>query len=261
MNILLFLPSLLVLLVKSSGIFTTIYHLGVILAVQIAVAMQFLQYDPQAYVANAFELSRVFLYKWTVNWRFVPEDVFLTKQFALGLLGIHGITLLTFGVGRWCGPDGIIRVLKRALAAPALPAGLVPVTSDGKFSRFSPDSSFHAVSPLRIRDSDVHVQPDRNPIRKIATLPVLLMVCPTVATADVSNKVPYHAQVSSSISSCLPFADLILLDSCCCWQSSMHGTSIRQLSSHLSFYFCQIPLFCWGYGLDILWGVHSTFRK
>ena len=133
MNILLFLPSLIVLLVKSSGIFTAMYHLCVILGVQIVVAMQFLQYHPHAYLTNAFELSRAFLYKWTVNWRFVPEEVFLSKGFAEALLGLHGVILLGFGVSRWCGPDGIVRVLKRALVAPTRPAGLVPVTSDGKF--------------------------------------------------------------------------------------------------------------------------------
>ena len=134
MNMLLYLPSLIVLLVKSSGILATVYHLGIILAVQIAVATQFLQHDPQAYLSNAFELSRAFLYKWTVNWRFVPEEVFLSKEFALGLLALHGLALLTFGLWRWCKPYGTIRILKRALSAPAQPAGLDPVTSDGKSS-------------------------------------------------------------------------------------------------------------------------------
>jgi hypothetical protein len=32
---------------------------------------------------------QVFMYKWSVNWQFVPEDVFLSKPFALVLLAAH----------------------------------------------------------------------------------------------------------------------------------------------------------------------------
>ena len=156
MNILLYLPGLIVLLVKSHGIFAVVYHLSVIFAVQVAIAIQFLQHNPKAYLSNAFELSRVFLYKWTVNWRFIPEDVFLSKQFAISLLGLHGLTLLAFGVWRWCKPDGLLRILKRALAAPAGPAGLVPVTPDGKCFSFIGLISIVTKRPCRVYHSDVH---------------------------------------------------------------------------------------------------------
>ena len=146
MNIILYLPSLVVLLVKSHGIFAAVYHLSVIFAVQVAVAIQFLQHNPKAYLSNAFELSRVFLYKWTVNWRFIPEDVFLSKQFAISLLRLHGLTLLAFGVWCWCKPDVPIRVLKRAITAPAGPAGLVPVTSDGEYCRLLAAIASHQMS-------------------------------------------------------------------------------------------------------------------
>jgi hypothetical protein len=33
------------------------------------------------------------MYKWTVNWRFVPEDVFLSKSFA-GWLLWHQVSFL-----------------------------------------------------------------------------------------------------------------------------------------------------------------------
>jgi alpha-1,3-mannosyltransferase len=58
-----------------------------------------------SYFGKAFELSRAFLYKWTVNWRFVPEEMFLSKPFAIGLLGIHAALLLLFGVTRWIKPS------------------------------------------------------------------------------------------------------------------------------------------------------------
>lgn len=58
-----------------------------------------------SYFARAFELSRVFLYKWTVNWRFVPESTFLSKPFALGLLAAHAGLLLWYARTRWMKPS------------------------------------------------------------------------------------------------------------------------------------------------------------
>lgn len=58
-----------------------------------------------SYVPRAFELTRQFLYKWTVNWRFVPEDTFLSKPFALGLLAAHIALLCWFAKTRWIKPS------------------------------------------------------------------------------------------------------------------------------------------------------------
>lgn len=58
-----------------------------------------------SYFARAFELSRAFLYKWTVNWRFIPETTFLSKPFALSLLIVHASLLLLFATTRWNAPS------------------------------------------------------------------------------------------------------------------------------------------------------------
>lgn len=58
-----------------------------------------------SYFGRAFELSRAFLYKWTVNWRFVPEETFLSRPFALGLLSLHIGLLGWFAVTRWIKPS------------------------------------------------------------------------------------------------------------------------------------------------------------
>ena len=58
-----------------------------------------------SYFARAFELTRQFLYKWTVNWRFVDEDTFLSRPFALGLLAAHVALLFWFAVTRWIKPS------------------------------------------------------------------------------------------------------------------------------------------------------------
>ena len=43
----------------------------------------------KSYFTSAFDLSRQFLYEWTVNWRFIPENVFLSKEFSNNLLFFH----------------------------------------------------------------------------------------------------------------------------------------------------------------------------
>ncbi|RDB24043.1 putative Dol-P-Man:Man(5)GlcNAc(2)-PP-Dol alpha-1,3-mannosyltransferase [Hypsizygus marmoreus] len=131
MSILLYLPGLLVILFKRRGLFSTCRHLMTMVAVQTLLASPFLAEDFWAYVNSAFDLSRVFLYKWTVNWRFVDEKIFLSRQWALGLLVGHVSVLVLFGLFKWCRDDGgVWRVLDRGLRQPHLPAGIAPTTAD-----------------------------------------------------------------------------------------------------------------------------------
>lgn len=58
-----------------------------------------------SYFARAFELTREFLYKWTVNWKFVDEATFLSRPFALGLLAAHIGLLAWFATTRWIKPS------------------------------------------------------------------------------------------------------------------------------------------------------------
>jgi alpha-1,3-mannosyltransferase len=51
--------------------------------------------------STAFEFSRQFVYYWSVNFKFVPEEVFLSKPFALGLLTAHLVALLALAHRRW----------------------------------------------------------------------------------------------------------------------------------------------------------------
>ena len=56
---------------------------------------------PRSYVTRAFEFTRQFLYEWTVNWRFVSEETFLSKEFTLGLLAVHAMLLVLFLAFKW----------------------------------------------------------------------------------------------------------------------------------------------------------------
>lgn len=68
-------------------------------------AIPFLQTNPVGYLSKAFELSRQFIFKWTVNWRFVGEEIFLSRDFSVGLLVLHASLLIIFSVS-WVKPSG-----------------------------------------------------------------------------------------------------------------------------------------------------------
>lgn len=64
----------------------------------------FLQKGTFSYFGQSFQLSRAFLYKWTVNWRFVPESIFLSSLFSRSLLLAHISLLAFFTWTRWLTP-------------------------------------------------------------------------------------------------------------------------------------------------------------
>lgn len=105
MSLLLVLPMVGILIFFTQGVFGTVAVLGSMGALQLLTATPFLRF-PWAYLSRAFEFSRQFFFKWTVNWRFVGEDVFLSKQFSYTLLALHASVLLTFIVTRWLPPTG-----------------------------------------------------------------------------------------------------------------------------------------------------------
>lgn len=63
-------------------------------------AYPFLQFV-ESYVSKAFDFKRAFLWEWTVNWRFLGEEMFSSKQFARTLLIGHALTLLFFTFTRF----------------------------------------------------------------------------------------------------------------------------------------------------------------
>lgn len=72
MNILLFAPGLLLLLLQSSPDWTTVIFIRLLACCagpQLILGAPFLATFPVSYLRKAFELDRVFFYKWTVNWK------------------------------------------------------------------------------------------------------------------------------------------------------------------------------------------------
>ena len=88
MNVLLFAPGLLFLLIHTSPIMT-VPRLAICGITQLIIGAPFLVRHPVSYVRKAFELDRQFFFKWTVNFKFLPEDTFLSKGLAIALLCLH----------------------------------------------------------------------------------------------------------------------------------------------------------------------------
>ncbi|KAF7588214.1 dolichyl-P-Man:Man(5)GlcNAc(2)-PP-dolichol alpha-1,3-mannosyltransferase [Aspergillus hancockii] len=106
MTLLLLAPAIAVVTVLSLSILPSI-RLGILaVLIQVLLAIPFLQGNPTGYAARAFELTRQFMFKWTVNWRFVGEELFLSKQFSVALLALHLSLLGLFVTTGWLQPSG-----------------------------------------------------------------------------------------------------------------------------------------------------------
>lgn len=73
--------------------------------VQVTIAWPFIPVNPVGYLSRAFEFSRQFLYKWTVNWRFLDEKTFLSREFAMTLAAANLGFLVLFVATRWLKPS------------------------------------------------------------------------------------------------------------------------------------------------------------
>jgi len=117
MSLLLALPAIGVVLFLGRGLQGGLKQAWLMVQQQIVLAIPFLPGNAIGYLKRAFEFSRQFLYKWTVNWRFIGEDVFLSKQFSMSLLVGHISTLLLFSLTRWLRPaeKPVVELVRNAL--------------------------------------------------------------------------------------------------------------------------------------------------
>lgn len=124
MNILLLLPAFLYLCTLDRGLRTCFRHLSTIVLLQLLFGSPFILQNPAAYFSGAFDLSRSFLFKWTVNWRFVREDIFASRPFALALLEAHVALLLVLASAWSRSHGGFWRVVARTISGPHLPSAI-----------------------------------------------------------------------------------------------------------------------------------------
>ncbi|XP_052660364.1 dol-P-Man:Man(5)GlcNAc(2)-PP-Dol alpha-1,3-mannosyltransferase isoform X1 [Harpia harpyja] len=113
MNILLFAPGLLFLLLQRFGLLGCIPKLCICALLQIVLGLPFLLVNPVGYLTRSFDLGRQFQFKWTVNWRFLPEEVFQNRAFHTMLLLAHLAGLGLFALHRWHrSKESILTLLK-----------------------------------------------------------------------------------------------------------------------------------------------------
>lgn len=69
-------------------------------SVQLFLGAPFLLHHPVAYVARSFEIGRVFKFEWTVNFKFLSEETFVSPVLSVALLALTIITLALFAA-KW----------------------------------------------------------------------------------------------------------------------------------------------------------------
>jgi len=94
MNMLLYAPGVLLVLLMGTGYVETIVCLSICAGVQLVLGYPFLSTYPKQYLMKSFELNRVFTYKWTVNFKFFPEEVFVAKPLSILLLVLTVIGMI-----------------------------------------------------------------------------------------------------------------------------------------------------------------------
>ena len=101
MNALMFLPGILTVLVCCGGMLLALKFISIVALSQLLIGAPFIYHAPREYFMKSFEFSRQFFFKWTVNWRFLGEDLFLNNSFHQILLLTHLVLLALFGWFRW----------------------------------------------------------------------------------------------------------------------------------------------------------------
>ena len=104
MSLLLVLPAVAVVLFLGRGFWGSLRLAALMAQVQVAIAIPFISTNWQGYVGRAFELSRQFKFEWTVNWRMVGEEMFLSSGFSNTLLLLHALMLSVFINTKWLRP-------------------------------------------------------------------------------------------------------------------------------------------------------------
>lgn len=172
MNALLYLPGLCVVLFRALGGVRSMALLGVVAAVQLVIGLPFLVHDAGAYWRGAFDFSRAFLFRWTVNWRFLGEKAFVSPATSRALLALHAGVLALFGLWRWTaiGRQGPAWVVQRWRCG------------DGGTSAQGKQASGGGTNGSNGAYAG-HEQPDWYDLCAFTTLPVLQLVCAAASAA------------------------------------------------------------------------------
>ncbi|CAG9583731.1 putative dolichyl-P-Man:GDP-Man5GlcNAc2-PP-dolichyl alpha-1,3-mannosyltransferase [Leishmania major strain Friedlin] len=101
MNVLLFAPGMLYVMLRTLPFGRVAWYLLVCAAWQVAAGLPFLAYDYRAYLSKSFELDRVFLQRWSVNYQFLNAEIFVKPEFGQALLAMTVATWVLLWRTRW----------------------------------------------------------------------------------------------------------------------------------------------------------------
>eukprot|EP00299_Pterocystis_sp_00344_P009611 c4099_g1_i1.p1 GENE.c4099_g1_i1~~c4099_g1_i1.p1 ORF type:complete len:276 (-),score=44.75 c4099_g1_i1:78-905(-) len=143
MNVLLMLPAFALVFVRECGAVKAITCAFLMILVQAGLGFPFLITYPYSYLTKAFELSRVFTFKWTVNWKFLDEQVFTSRDLAVALLAGHILILLLFAI-KWCWKEGgLIKLIGSVLTGRDVS---LPAVTSKAISQYSAHHIFSLVA-------------------------------------------------------------------------------------------------------------------
>ena len=86
MNMLLYAPGIALVLLVATGFQEAFICISLCALLQLLLGYPFLSTFPVEYLSRSFEVNRVFTYKWTVNLKFLSEEIFLQKSLSVLLL-------------------------------------------------------------------------------------------------------------------------------------------------------------------------------
>jgi alpha-1,3-mannosyltransferase len=127
MNMLLYAPGVLLCMLLSQGIVETFTCLSICALTQLITGYAFLSTYPIEYLSRSFELNRVFFYKWTVNFKFLDENIFLSKKLSILLL-LFTIFTLSFFAKKWIKEQNIGQYKKNLLGFSRLRPSFIVIT-------------------------------------------------------------------------------------------------------------------------------------
>ena len=141
MNILLYLPGLLLVVNWGKNYRYTLSALVFIVCFQLIIAAPFLLTNPSGYFTMAFDFSRVFLFEQSAYWQFLPEEIFVSRRFHNTLLLLHVLSLLIFLFRKAV----VGRSIKAWAASLNLPCSLSAFMHPSQGLKLEPDSNLHLV--------------------------------------------------------------------------------------------------------------------
>ena len=133
MNILLYAPALLCLYLNHLSLTMTLVQLTICAVVQLLLAAPFLTVAPLAYLTSAFNLTRSFLHRDSVNFAFLPRSLFLSRGLHLTLLVLHIAALVFSNSSLWYVIDFLLETPAKRFFVSTVPSLL----SSLKMIRFS----------------------------------------------------------------------------------------------------------------------------